>query len=115
MILDEWPTLTADNVEGAQDSESPSYYLWRNVFASVNLLRSKRCLGANSEAFELISFAVLNKLTKWKHARTMMLVVFKSAPVLKRCMRAKVVWVAVLITDVKSRMGKLREFFNSTC
>ena len=40
-ISDEWPALTADNVEGAQDSESPSYYLWRNVFASVNLLRSK--------------------------------------------------------------------------
>lgn len=55
------------------NSESPSYYLWRNVFSSINFLR------------------VLNKLTKWKHARTMMLVVFKSAPVLKRCMRVKLV------------------------
>uniref|UniRef100_A0A915CZG2 Striatin-interacting protein 1 n=1 Tax=Ditylenchus dipsaci TaxID=166011 RepID=A0A915CZG2_9BILA len=70
----EYPVLTADNVDEA-DTESPSYYLWRNVFSSINLLR------------------VLNKLTKWKHARTMMLVVFKSAPVLKRCMRAK--WLGI--------------------
>uniref|UniRef100_A0A915KLT9 Far11/STRP C-terminal domain-containing protein n=1 Tax=Romanomermis culicivorax TaxID=13658 RepID=A0A915KLT9_ROMCU len=46
-------------------------FLWRNMFTSVNLLR------------------ILNKLTKWKHARTMMLVVFKSAPVLKRSLRVK--------------------------
>lgn len=55
------------------DTEAPSYYLWRNVFSSINLLR------------------VINKLTKWKYARTMMLVVFKSAPVLKRCMRIRLV------------------------
>ncbi|KAI1708150.1 striatin-interacting protein 1 [Ditylenchus destructor] len=67
----ESPVLNVDNVDEGVDTESPSYYLWRNVFSSINLLR------------------VVNKLTKWKHARTMMLVVFKSAPVFKRCMRAK--------------------------
>uniref|UniRef100_A0A914EH44 Uncharacterized protein n=1 Tax=Acrobeloides nanus TaxID=290746 RepID=A0A914EH44_9BILA len=67
---DEWPTLNVDNVDNPE-TESRSYYLWRNVFSSINLLR------------------VLNKLTKWKHARTMMLVVFKSAPILKRCLKVK--------------------------
>ena len=64
----EWPQLTTENVD---EGESPNYFLWRNVFSSINLLR------------------VINKLTKGKQARTMMLVVYKSAPVLKRCMRAK--------------------------
>ncbi|CAG9529784.1 unnamed protein product [Cercopithifilaria johnstoni] len=67
---EEWPVLDINNVEDS-DSQSPSYYLWRNVFSAINLLR------------------VLNKLTKWKHARTMMLVVFKSAPILKRSLRVK--------------------------
>ncbi|GCB65350.1 hypothetical protein scyTo_0007697 [Scyliorhinus torazame] len=43
----------------------------RNVFSCINLLR------------------ILNKLTKWKHSRIMMLVVFKSAPILKRVLRAE--------------------------
>ncbi|KAL3093147.1 hypothetical protein niasHT_022597 [Heterodera trifolii] len=68
----EWPQLTAENVDGCGgSSDSPSYFLWRNVFSSINLLR------------------VINKLTKGKQSRTQMLVVYKSAPVLKRCMRAK--------------------------
>uniref|UniRef100_A0A915Q113 Far11/STRP C-terminal domain-containing protein n=1 Tax=Setaria digitata TaxID=48799 RepID=A0A915Q113_9BILA len=67
---EEWPVLDVDNLED-NDSQSPTYYLWRNVFSAINLLR------------------VLNKLTKWKHARTMMLVVFKSAPILKRSLRVK--------------------------
>ncbi|XP_043192437.1 striatin-interacting protein 1 homolog isoform X1 [Amphibalanus amphitrite] len=46
-------------------------YCWRNVFTSINLLR------------------ILNKLCKWKHSRIMMLVVFKSAPILKRSLRVK--------------------------
>ncbi|VDK53201.1 unnamed protein product [Gongylonema pulchrum] len=69
---EEWPVFTADNLEEG-DSQSPSYHLWRNVFSAINLLR------------------VLNKLTKWKHPRTMMLVVFKSAPILKRSLRVKLV------------------------
>lgn len=70
--LEEWPVLNMDNVEDIA-SQSQSYYLWRNVFSIINLLR------------------VLNKLTKWKHSRTMMLVVFKSAPMLKRSLRVKLV------------------------
>lgn len=67
----EWPKLNADNVDAGMNSDSPTYFLWRNAFSSIQLVR------------------VLNKLTKGKHARTMMLVVFKSAPVLKRCMKAR--------------------------
>merc|ERR1711910_120550 len=48
-----------------------SVYCWRNMASCVNLLR------------------VLNKLTKWKHSRIMMLVVFKSAPILKRTLKVK--------------------------
>ncbi|VDN04503.1 unnamed protein product [Thelazia callipaeda] len=65
---EEWPILDTDNLE---DTDSQSYYLWRNVFSAINLLR------------------VLNKLTKWKQSRTMMLVVFKSAPKLQRSLRVK--------------------------
>lgn len=72
LLEDEWPVLNVDNVDEG-DSQSQSYYLWRNVFSTINLLR------------------VLNKLTKWKHSRTMMLVVFKSAPILKRSLRVRLV------------------------
>jgi len=48
-----------------------SGYCWRNMFSCINLLR------------------VLNKLTKWKRSRIMMLVVFKSAPILKRTLKVK--------------------------
>jgi len=44
---------------------------WRNVFACINLLR------------------ILNKLTKYKRSRVMMLVIFKSAPILKKILRVK--------------------------
>lgn len=44
---------------------------WRNLFSSINLLR------------------ILNKLVKWKHSRTMMLVVFKSSPILKRALKVR--------------------------
>ena len=46
-------------------------YCWRNLFACVNLLR------------------ILQKLTKWKHSRIMMMVVFKSAPILKRTLKVR--------------------------
>jgi hypothetical protein len=68
----EWPVLNADNV-GADQTDNQTYFLWRNVFASVNLVR------------------ILNKLTKNKHSRTMMLVVFKSTPILKRCLKLRCV------------------------
>lgn len=67
----ERPPLTADNVDDGNNTELPGYFRWRNVFSAINLLR------------------VINKLVKGKQARTMMLVVYKSAPVLKRCMKAK--------------------------
>ncbi|KAK0395688.1 hypothetical protein QR680_001387 [Steinernema hermaphroditum] len=67
---DQWPNLSMDNVDESE-VHAHKYFVWRNVFATINLLR------------------VLNKLTKWKHVRTMMLVVFKSAPILKRALRVK--------------------------
>lgn len=71
-----FPEPNVDNLEQqhyitthqqSQNSQklSSGYCLWRNLFSAVNLLR------------------LLNKLTKWKHSRMMMLVVFKSAPILK--------------------------------
>lgn len=46
-------------------------YNWRNMFSCINLVR------------------ILNKLTKWKHSRIMMLVVFKSAPTLARALSVR--------------------------
>ncbi|XP_033744924.1 LOW QUALITY PROTEIN: striatin-interacting protein 1-like [Pecten maximus] len=59
--------LTAEALENGDDQP----FCWRNLFSCINLLR------------------ILNKLTKWKHSRTMMLVVFKSAPILKRALKVK--------------------------
>lgn len=44
---------------------------WRNMFSCINMAR------------------ILNKLTKWKYARTMMLVVFKSSPIFKKALRVR--------------------------
>lgn len=46
-------------------------FCWRNLFSSINLLR------------------ILQKLTKWKHFRTVMLVAFRSAPILKRALKVR--------------------------
>ncbi len=46
-------------------------FCWRNLFSSINLLR------------------ILQKLTKWKHFRTVMLVMFRSAPILKRALKVR--------------------------
>ncbi|XP_023609299.1 striatin-interacting protein 2 isoform X3 [Myotis lucifugus] len=54
-----------------QEAGDNNQFCWRNLFSCINLLR------------------LLNKLTKWKHSRTMMLVVFKSAPILKRALKVK--------------------------
>ncbi|XP_016839671.1 striatin-interacting protein 1 isoform X5 [Nasonia vitripennis] len=64
-VIGDQPELTVDNLEIGDNQN----YSWRNVFSSINLLR------------------ILNKLTKWKHSRIMMLVVFKSAPILKRTLK----------------------------
>ncbi|XP_029471660.1 striatin-interacting protein 2 isoform X2 [Rhinatrema bivittatum] len=59
--------LTAETLEAGDNTQ----FCWRNLYSCINLLR------------------ILNKLTKWKHSRTMMLVVFKSAPILKRALKVK--------------------------
>lgn len=66
-VIGEQPELTAEVLEMGEQLP----YCWRNLFSCINLLR------------------VLNKLTKWKHSRIMMLVVFKSAPILKRALKVK--------------------------
>lgn len=66
-VIGEQPELTAETLEVGDTS----VYCWRNMASCINLLR------------------VLNKLTKWKHSRIMMLVVFKSAPILKRTLKVK--------------------------
>ncbi|XP_076153357.1 striatin-interacting protein 1 homolog isoform X1 [Alosa pseudoharengus] len=66
-VVHDMPELTAESLEAGDSGE----FCWRNLFSCINLLR------------------VLNKLTKWKHSRTMMLVVFKSAPILKRALKVK--------------------------
>uniref|UniRef100_A0A2K6N4L8 Striatin-interacting protein 1 n=1 Tax=Rhinopithecus bieti TaxID=61621 RepID=A0A2K6N4L8_RHIBE len=66
-VVHELPELTAESLEAGDSNQ----FCWRNLFSCINLLR------------------ILNKLTKWKHSRTMMLVVFKSAPILKRALKVK--------------------------
>ncbi|KAK1166879.1 hypothetical protein AOXY_G11500 [Acipenser oxyrinchus oxyrinchus] len=66
-VVHELPELTAESLEAGDKNQ----FCWRNLFSCINLLR------------------ILNKLTKWKHSRTMMLVVFKSAPILKRSLKVK--------------------------
>ncbi|KAF4523407.1 hypothetical protein B566_EDAN007878 [Ephemera danica] len=66
-VIGDQPELTSDSLE-IGDSQQ---FCWRNMFSCINLLR------------------ILNKLTKWKHSRIMMLVVFKSAPILKRTLKVR--------------------------
>lgn len=66
--------ITPPDVEVSSDIENvttDSGYCWRNLFACINLVR------------------ILQKLTKWKHFRTVMLVVFRSAPILKRALKVR--------------------------
>ncbi|XP_071552350.1 striatin-interacting protein 1 homolog isoform X3 [Panulirus ornatus] len=57
--------------EGGNSNQGCVSCCWRNMYSCTNLLR------------------ILNKLCKWKHSRIMMLVVFKSAPILKRTLKVK--------------------------
>ncbi|CAF2737239.1 unnamed protein product [Rotaria sp. Silwood2] len=66
-VIGPQPELTADLF----DLPETENYCWRNMFSSINLLR------------------ILNKLTKGKHARTMVLVAVKSAPILRKTLRVK--------------------------
>ena len=71
--------LTPPNLEeelelrdGDETDECEGNYLsWRNVYSCINLLR------------------VLQKLTKWKPSRTMVLVAFKSAQILKKVLKIR--------------------------
>lgn len=65
--LNEKAEVTAESLE----NNGSEMCCWRNMFSCINLLR------------------ILQKLTKWKHSRTMMLIVFKSAPILKRSLKVK--------------------------
>ncbi|CAG9771079.1 unnamed protein product [Ceutorhynchus assimilis] len=66
-VIGDQPELTAESLEIGDAAQ----FSWRNMFSCINLLR------------------ILNKLTKWKHSRIMMLVVFKSAPILKRTLKVR--------------------------
>lgn len=66
-VIGEQPELTTEAIELC--SFQP--YCWRNMFSCINLVR------------------ILNKLTKWKHSRIMMLVVFKSAPTLTKSLSVR--------------------------
>ncbi|XP_014777551.1 striatin-interacting protein 1 homolog isoform X2 [Octopus bimaculoides] len=66
-VIGEQIEITGENLENGDDQ----VFCWRNLFSCINLLR------------------ILNKLIKWKHARTMMLVVFKSHPFLKHALTVK--------------------------
>ncbi|KAI6658918.1 Striatin-interacting protein 1-like [Oopsacas minuta] len=58
--------------DGDEIEEGEGNYLsWRNMFSCINLLR------------------VLQKLTKWKPSRTMVLVAFKSAQILKKVLKIR--------------------------
>lgn len=63
----EYPDLKAEDLD---DTES-SYYSWRNMFSCINLLR------------------ILNKITKRKDPRIMMMVRLKSALILKRTLSVR--------------------------
>lgn len=67
-VIGEQPELTPDTIEMLSETQT---FSWRNIYSSINLLR------------------VLNKLTKWKNCRIVMLVVFKSAQPLKRALRVR--------------------------
>ncbi|XP_019753616.1 striatin-interacting protein 1 isoform X1 [Dendroctonus ponderosae] len=66
-VIGDQPDLTAESLEIGDAAQ----FSWRNMFSCINLLR------------------ILNKLTKWKHSRIMMVVVFKSAPILKRTLKVR--------------------------
>ena len=60
-----------DIPEGSAGVASDTGFCWRNLYSCINLIR------------------ILQKLTKWKHSRTVMLVVFKSAPILKKALKVR--------------------------
>lgn len=84
-VIGEQPELTKENLD-IGDTSFP--YSWRNLFASINLLR------------------ILNKLIKWKHSRIMLLVVFKSAPILKRTLKVRHAMMQVYVLKLLKMQTK---------
>ena len=65
------PEMRGDVPDLADGVATDGGFCWRNLFSCINLIR------------------ILQKLTKWKHSRTVMLVVFKSAPILKKALKVR--------------------------
>lgn len=66
------PYDKSDDVpDGSSGVTTDVGFCWRNLYSCINLIR------------------ILQKLTKWKHSRTVMLVVFKSAPILKKALKVR--------------------------
>lgn len=70
-VIGKQPEMTTEQMNQAIELSSLRSYSWRNMFSCINLVR------------------ILNKLTKWKHSRIMMLVVFKSAPTLAKALNVR--------------------------
>lgn len=83
-VIGEQPELTDETLQ-IGDAQP---FCWRNMFSCINLLR------------------ILNKLTKWKHSRIMMLVVFKSAPILKRALKVRHAMLQVYVLKLLKMQAK---------
>ncbi|XP_077288464.1 striatin interacting protein [Arctopsyche grandis] len=84
-VVGEQPELT---MECLDIGDSSFVFSWRNLFSCINLLR------------------ILNKLTKWKHSRIMLLVVFKSAPILKRTLKVRQAMMQVYVLKLLKMQTK---------
>ncbi|XP_050530069.1 striatin-interacting protein 1 homolog isoform X2 [Daktulosphaira vitifoliae] len=83
-VIGDGPDLSLDNIE---IGEFP-LCSWRNIYSCINLLR------------------VLNKITKWKHSRIMMLVIFKSAPILKKSLKVRHAMMQLYILKLLKMQAK---------
>lgn len=84
-VIGEQAELTSATIELLAEMQP---YSWRNMFASINLLR------------------ILNKLTKWKNCRVIMLVLFKSAQPLKRTLRVRHAMFQVYVLKLLKMQAK---------
>lgn len=84
-VIGEQAELTSDTIELLTETLP---YSWRNMFSSINLLR------------------ILNKLTKWKNCRVIMLVLFKSAQPLKRTLRVRHAMFQVYVLKLLKMQAK---------
>lgn len=73
-VIGEQPDVSLDNLETGDNLP----YSWRNVFSCINLLR------------------ILNKLTKWKHSRIMVCIIFNCYT----CLFTMIVLILSVFIDV---------------